>query len=166
MMNRREFVGLGAGALLELGAIERSVFAKAPEPKTILMLGGTGFLGPQTVEAALRRGHKVTLFKRGKTRPGLFPDLEKLHGDRDKDDLKALEGRRWDAVVDTSANVPRWVKKAAAVVGPNVGHYIYISSISVYTDLSWPGTDEAAPVAPIDDPTTEKIDERTYGALK
>ena len=104
------------------------------EPKTILMLGGTGFLGPQTVEAAIRRGHKVTLFNRGKTRPGLFPDLEKLHGDREKDDLKALEGRKWDAVVDTSANVPRWVKKAAAVLGPNVGHYIYISSISVYAD--------------------------------
>ena len=130
------------------------------------MLGGPVSSGPQTVEAALRRGHKVTLFNRGKTRPGLFPDLEKLNGDRDKDDLKALEGRKWDAVVDTSANVPRWVKKAAAVLGPNIGHYIYISSISVYPDMSKPGTDETAPVATIDDPTTEKIDGRTYGALK
>jgi len=130
------------------------------------MLGGTGFLGPQTVEAALRRGHKVTLFNRGKTRPGLFPDLEKLHGDREKDDIKALDGRKWDAVVDTSANVPRWVRKAAEVLGPNVGHYVYISSISVYADTSKPGADETAPVATIDDPTTEKIDGRTYGALK
>src|SRR5262249_31548368 len=134
--------------------------------KTILMLGGTGFLGPQTVEAALRRGHKVTLFNRGRTRPGLFPDLEKLRGDRDKDDLKTLEGRRWDAVVDTSANLPRWVKKAATVLAPNIGHYLYVSSISVYPDMSKPGTDETAPVATIDDPTTEKIDGRTYGALK
>ena len=102
----------------------------------------------------------------GQDAPGLFPDLEKLHGDREKDDLKALEGRKWDAVVDSSANVPRWVKKAAAVLGPNIGHYIYISSISVYSDTSKPGTDETAPVATIDDPTTEKIDGRTYGALK
>ena len=116
------------------------------------MLGGTGFLGPQTVEAALRRGHKVTLFNRGKTRPGLFPDLEKLHGDREKDDLKALEGRKFDAVVDTSANVPRWVKKAAAVLGPNIGHYVYISSISVYPDNSKPGMDESTAVATIDSP--------------
>jgi 2'-hydroxyisoflavone reductase len=130
------------------------------------MLGGTGFLGPETVEAALRRGYKVTLFNRGKTRPGLFPDLEKLHGDREKDDLKALEGRKWDAVVDTSANVPRWVKKSAQVLGPNIGHYIYISSVSVYSDLSKPGSEEKAAVSNIDDPATEKIDARTYGALK
>jgi 2'-hydroxyisoflavone reductase len=166
MTNRREFLAVTAGAVLGVGAIRESDNDRAREPKTILMLGGTGFLGPQTVEAALRRGHKVTLFNRGKTRPGLFPDLEKLHGDRDKDDLKALEGRKWDAVVDTSANVPRWVKKAAAVLGPNVGHYIYISSISVYPDVSKPGTDETAPVATIEDTATEKIDGRTYGALK
>ena len=108
MMTRREFVGAGAGALLELGAIERRGFARAPEPKTILMLGGTGFLGPQTVEAALRRGYKVTLFNRGKTRPGLFPDLEKLHGDRDKDDLKALKGRlRGRPLLDERRQVSR-----------------------------------------------------------
>jgi nucleoside-diphosphate-sugar epimerase len=166
MTNRREFLTVTAGGLLSVGAIGELDNDQARKPKTILMLGGTGFLGPQAVEAALRRGHKVTLFNRGKTRPGLFPDLEKLHGDRDKDDLKALEGRKWDAVVDTSANVPRWVKKAAVVLGPNVAHYIYVSSISVYSDVSKPGTDETAPVATIDDPTTEKIDGRTYGALK
>ncbi len=166
MTNRREFLGLSAGAVLAAGAIADRGANRADQPKTILMLGGTGFLGPQTVEAAIRRGHKVTLFNRGRTRPGLFPDLEKLHGDREKDDLKALEGRRWDAVVDTSANVPRWVKKAAAVLGANIGHYIYVSSVSVYSDVSKPGTDETAPVSTIDDPTTEKIDGRTYGALK
>ena len=166
MTGRREFLGMAAGAVLAAGAGGDREAGRADRPKTILMLGGTGFLGPQTVEAALRRGHKVTLFNRGRTRPGLFPDLEKLHGDRDKDDLKALEGRRWDAVIDTSANVPRWVKRAAAVLGPNIGHYIYVSSISVYPDMSKPGTDETAPVATIDDPTTEKIDGRTYGALK
>jgi 2'-hydroxyisoflavone reductase len=166
MTDRREFLGISACALVGLGSIQQSDDKPEPRQKTILMLGGTGFLGPRTVEAAIRRGHKVTLFNRGKTRPGLFPDLEKLHGDREKDDLKALEGRKWDAVVDTSANVPRWVKKAAAVLGANIGHYLYISSISVYADTSKPGTDETAAVATIDDPTTEKIDGRTYGALK
>jgi 2'-hydroxyisoflavone reductase len=166
MTNRREFLGTSAGALLWAGAIGRGDTERKGQPRTILMLGGTGFLGPQTVEAAIRRGHKVTLFNRGKTRPGLFPDLEKLQGDREKADLKALEGRKWDAVVDTSANVPRWVKQATAVLGTNVGHYIYVSSISAYADLSKPGTEETAPVAMIDDPTTEKIDGRTYGALK
>ncbi len=136
------------------------------QPLSILMLGGTGFLGPHTVEAALKRGHKVTLFNRGKTRPGLFPDLEKLQGDREKDDLKALEGRKWDAVVDTSANVPRWVKKSAAVLGPNIGHYIYISSVSVYDDTSKPGMDETSAVGKIADETTEKITGESFGPLK
>jgi 2'-hydroxyisoflavone reductase len=173
MSNRREFLGLSAAALFGATAVGRGSLTP-PDPATaagrgplsILMLGGTGFLGPQTVEAALRRGHKVTLFNRGITRPGLFPDLEKLHGDRDKDELKALEGRKWDAVVDTSANVPRWVKKAAAVLGPNIGHYLYISSISVYAETSKPGMDETAAVATIADETTEKITGETYGALK
>ncbi len=200
MTNRREFLGLSAGALLGATTIGHAVAEPAREstigrrsdpavgrgsptppsllteglpaveqaqkPLSILMLGGTGFLGPQTVEAALKRGHKVTLFNRGKTRPGLFPDLEKLHGDRETDDLKALEGRKWDAVVDTSANVPRWVKKAAAVLGPNISHYVYVSSISVYNDTSKPGMDESAPVATIPDATIEKITAETYGALK
>jgi 2'-hydroxyisoflavone reductase len=166
MTNRRDFLGITAGAWLGVGAIGNLELNLAPQPMTILMLGGTGFLGPHTVVAAIRRGHKVTLFNRGKTRPDLFPDLEKLLGDREKDDLKALEGRKWDAVVDTSANVPRWVNKAAAVLGANVGRYIYISSISVYPDTSKPGTDETAPVATIADPTTEKITGETYGALK
>jgi 2'-hydroxyisoflavone reductase len=166
MTNRRAFLGMSASAIVAMGSIHHGNADPEPRQKTVLMLGGTGFLGPQTVEAAIQRGYKVTLFNRGKTRPGLFPELEKLHGDREKDDLKELEGRKWDAVVDTSANVPRWVKKAAAVLGPNIGHYIYISSISVYTDMSKPGIDETAAVATIDDPTTEKIDGRTYGALK
>ncbi len=167
MTNRRDFLGIVSGSLLASGLPGRRVEASSrANPKSILFLGGTGFLGPHTVEAAVRRGHKVTLFNRGKTRPGLFPDIEKLQGDREKDDLKALEDRKWDAVVDTSANVPRWVKKAASVLGPNIGHYVYISSISAYADLSKPGTDEDSPVATIDDPETEKIDGRTYGALK
>src|SRR5262245_12984690 len=167
--NRRRFLwASAAGAWWAAGAgAPRSAAgaAKAAEPKTILMLGGTGFLGPHTVEAALRRGHKVTLFNRGRTRTELFPDLEKLQGDRDND-LRALEGRAWDAVVDTSANIPRWVKSAAAVLGPNIRHYLYISSISAYASLARPGTDESAPLAEIADPTVETVDGETFGALK
>lgn len=166
MTSRRDFLGFSAGAMLGAGMIAHAREPRGRQPLSILMLGGTGFLGPQTVQAALKHGHKVTLFNRGKTRPGLFPELEKLRGDRDKDELQALEGRKWDAVVDTSANVPRWVKKAATVLGPNIGHYVYISSISVYTDTSKPGMDETAAVATIADETTEKITAETYGALK
>src|SRR5512146_479938 len=84
--------------------------------KRILILGGTGFLGPATVEAALARGHELTLFNRGKTRPGLFPNVEKLHGDRDPnkgDGIRALDGREWDVAIDNSGFVPRIVSASA-----------------------------------------------------
>lgn len=136
--------------------------------KRILLLGGTGFLGPQLVEAARARGHTVTLFNRGKTRPHLFPDLEKLHGDRDPkngDGLKVLEGRSWDVVIDTSGYVPRVVRASAELLAPNVGHYIFISTISVYKELPRSGMDEDSPVATVEDPTQENVREH-YGALK
>ncbi|HEX8824847.1 MAG TPA: SDR family oxidoreductase [Archangium sp.] len=136
--------------------------------KRILILGGTGFLGPQLVEVARSRGHTVTLFNRGKTRPQLFPDVEKLHGDRDPkngEGLKALEGRSWDAVIDTSGYVPRIVKASAELLAPHVGHYVFISTISVYKELPRPGMDESAPLATVDDPTNENVREN-YGALK
>ena len=88
------------GAPKEGSVATQAQSAPAPKKK-ILILGGTGFLGPALVEAAKQRGHTLTLFNRGKTRPGLFPDVETLLGDRDGN-LKALEGRKWDAVIDTS----------------------------------------------------------------
>jgi len=94
------------------------------KPRNILILGGTQFLGPALVEFARSRGHTLTLFNRGKTNPGLFPDVEKLQGDRDPnkgEGLKALEGRKWDAVVDTSGYVPRVVKASAELLAPHVG---------------------------------------------
>jgi 2'-hydroxyisoflavone reductase len=142
--------------------------AKASAPKNILILGGTKFLGPALVEFARARGHTVTLFNRGKTNPGLFPDVEKLEGDRDPnkgEGLKALQGRKWDAVVDTSGYVPRVVKASAEVLAPHVGHYTFVSSISVYSDLSKYGIDESSPVATVDDVTTEDVPKH-YGALK
>src|SRR3954452_24191630 len=96
----------------------------------ILILGGTQFVGRHTVTAALERGHEITLFNRGRTKPDLFPDLEKLHGDRDGD-LGALAGRSFDAVVDPSGYVPRVVRETLDVLA-DVGHYTFVSSISVY----------------------------------
>jgi 2'-hydroxyisoflavone reductase len=133
----------------------------------VLLLGGTLFLGRHLVEAALDRGHEMTLFNRGRTGPALYPDVETLHGDRETGDLDALRGRSWDAVIDTSARVPRWVRDAAGVLADNVAHYTFVSSISVYADTSTPGTDESGPVHTIADETTEEITSaEVYGALK
>jgi 2'-hydroxyisoflavone reductase len=136
----------------------------APTRKSILILGGTGFLGPHVVEAARARGHTLTLFNRGKTKPGLFPDIEKLQGDRDGK-LEALAGRKWDAVVDTSGYVPRIVKMSAELLAPNVKQYVFISTISVYKEHSKVGADETAALNTIDDPTNEEV-KVNYGALK
>jgi 2'-hydroxyisoflavone reductase len=139
----------------------------APQPpanKTILILGGTGFLGPHIVRSALARGHTVTLFNRGKTQPHLFPEVEKLHGDRDGK-LDALEGRSWDAVVDPSGYVPRIVKMSAELLAPATKHYVFVSTISVYKDDLPAGSDEDAAKNTIADPTNEDVS-RNYGALK
>jgi 2'-hydroxyisoflavone reductase len=127
----------------------------------ILILGGTQFLGRHIVDVALGRGHDVTLFNRGQTRPELFPDVEKLRGDRDGD-LEALGGRAFDAVVDTSGYVPRVVRQTLDALG-DVGHYTFVSSISVYSDLSSPPT-ASTPVAELEEPTEEVAE--AYGALK
>lgn len=134
----------------------------------ILILGGTGFLGPHTVDYALSRKHTLTLFNRGKTNPHLFPDLEKLHGNRDGD-LKSLEGRRWDACIDTSGYVPRHVTDSAALLAKNgLKHYVFVSTVSVYPEDAFrkPGVDEKTPVGKLADENTEKVTNETYGPLK
>lgn len=131
----------------------------------ILVLGGTLFLGRHIVQAALDRRHDVTLFNRGHTCPELFPEAEKLRGDRGGD-LRALRGRTWDAVIDTCGYVPRLVHAAATVLKDVVAHYTFISSISVYADRHQLGLTEAAPVQTLADPTTEEVGPQTYGALK
>jgi 2'-hydroxyisoflavone reductase len=127
----------------------------------ILVLGGTQFLGRHTVDVALAHGHEVTTFNRGLTRPELFPDVEKLHGDRDGD-LAALAGRDFDAVVDTSGFVPRVVRQTIDALG-DVGHYTFVSSISVYGEVPTPPT-ESSPVAELDEPTEDR--QEAYGPLK
>src|SRR5438552_19119981 len=99
----------------------------------LLILGGTGFLGRHLVEAALSRGHRITIFNRGQHYPELFPSVEKLRGDRNGD-LAALQGSQWDAVIDTCARIPRVVNLAATLLAKAVQHYTFISSISVYVD--------------------------------
>jgi len=131
----------------------------------LLILGGTVFLGRATVEAALARGHEVTLFNRGQSNPDIFPEVEKLVGDRDSD-LAPLKGRKWDAVIDTCGYVPRLVRKSVEVLADSVDHYTFISSISVYADTHKIGTLEEDAVGVIEDETVEVVDGETYGPLK
>ena len=135
----------------------------------LLVLGGTKFLGRAAVETGLERGHEVTLFNRGETNPELFPEAEKLRGDRDGD-LSALEGREWDAVLDPSGFVPRLVRASAEALQGSVGKYVFVSSISVYDELGEPGFDETARTVTLEDPTTEDYltmgRVNTYGGLK
>ena len=121
---------------------------KAARPLNILILGGTGFTGPFQVNYALARGHKVTLFNRGKRPSPEWPgEVEQLHGDRNTGDYKSLAGRKWDVVIDNPTSLPFWVRDAAKVLKGNVGHYMFISTISVYADGSKPGMTEDAPLA-------------------
>ena len=114
----------------------------------ILILGGTIFLGRHLVEAALDSGHEVTLFNRGQHGPDLYPQVEQLRGDR-WSDLDMLQGRTWDAVIDTSGYIPSIVRSSAQRLAGAVGQYVFISSISVYADVSVIGVQESAPVCTI-----------------
>lgn len=130
----------------------------------LLLLGGTKFLGRHLTEAALQRGHEVTLCNRGMTEPELFPEVERIRGDRDGG-LEALMGRHWDAVIDTCGYVPRIVEYSASLLKERVKRYVFISSISVFKDFSVPGLDESAPVAELEDPSSEDVSTH-YGPLK
>jgi 2'-hydroxyisoflavone reductase len=132
----------------------------------LLILGGTHFLGRHLVEVAVQNGHTVTLFNRGQSAPELFPEIEQLHGDRDGD-LAALQGRHWDAAIDTSGYVPRIVRAAATLLADAVEHYVFISSCSVYADFSQVDIDENAPVIKLEDENTEDfMTPEGYGGLK
>jgi 2'-hydroxyisoflavone reductase len=131
----------------------------------LLILGGTGFLGRHLVEAALGDGHRVTLFNRGLSNPDLFPEVATIKGDR-AGDLSALQGRRWDAAIDTCGYVPRVVRASAGLLAGAVDHYTFVSSISVYPDDIEPGADEGASVEELDDPRVEEVTGGTYGGLK
>ena len=130
-MRRRELISTCAAALCAAGL--RPLTA-APRLR-ILILGGTQFIGVHMTQLALKRGHTVTLFNRGKTNASLFPHVEKLRGDRNGQ-LEALRGRSWDAVIDDSGFVPRQVRLSAELLAPHVQRYVYVSSISAYASLA------------------------------
>ena len=132
----------------------------------LLVLGGTKFLGRAAVEAALARGHEVTLFNRGETNPELFPEAEKLRGDR-SESLDGLRGREWDAVLDPSGYIPSIVRASAEALADSTAHYLFVSSVSVYASLAAP-VDEESPVAELGDSPDDMLTEdySNYGPLK
>ena len=133
----------------------------------LLILGGTLFLGRHLADAALSRGHTLTLFHRGKTNPGLFPQVTEILGDRTQDnDLAQLEGRHFDAVIDTCGYVPRIVRQSSQRLVGKTERYCFISSVSVYPNWPDTSTDEDSPVGTLDDPTVEQVTGETYGPLK
>ena len=131
----------------------------------LLVLGGTVFLGRAIVDRAVSRGHDVTLFHRGRSNPDLFPEAEHILGDR-AEDLARVEGRSFDACIDTSGYVPRIVGTSARGLRDAVARYAFVSTLSVYGDPSPDGTDEDGILASIDDPTVEEVNGETYGPLK
>ena len=135
----------------------------APRPLRILILGGTGFIGPHQVRYAMYRGHEVSIFNRGRTAPGLFPGVETLIGDRDGQ-LDALRGRTWDAVIDNSGYVPRHVRDSVELLRDSVGRYLFTSTGSVYS-FDQDEITEDGELLPIEDPESEDAD-RYYGPLK
>lgn len=171
MTTRREMLCLG-GAAIAVSAATR-VFGdvpRAPRSLDILILGGTGFLGPHQVEYALARGHKVTLFNRGHKDAALFGDrVEVLIGDRDTKTgpgLSALDGtRRWDAVIDNSGYAPRHVRDAARLLQGRVRRYLFVSTVAVYQGAG-PVCLETSPLLPLSNPENEQVSAQSYGEMK
>lgn len=131
----------------------------------LLILGGTIFLGKHIVNAAIKKGHTVTLFNRGKHNPDWFPELEKIKGDREGD-LSGLKGRKFDGVIDTSGYVPHIVKKSAEFLKDTAGHYTFVSSISVYSRMQDLSINENFETATVTDGNTDEMTMENYGALK
>jgi 2'-hydroxyisoflavone reductase len=131
----------------------------------LLVLGGTQFVGRHIVDAALARGHAVTLFHRGKTNPGLYPGAKEILGDRDGG-LGALAGGAWDTVLDVNGYVPRLVRDSVRALSTSAKRYLYISTLSVMADHSVSGQDERSPRVSFENVSTEEITGETYGPLK
>lgn len=134
----------------------------------LLILGGTRFVGRHITAHALLRGHQVTLFNRGQSNAHLFPDAEKIHGNRDGElgALFADGARAWDAVIDVNGYLPRVVNATAKLLQDSVARYVFVSTLSVYADFSRANQDEHAPLAQLQNLETEVIDGDTYGGLK
>lgn len=173
MTTRRRFLEVTAGAaalglaaplrpLAGSGLVGHGVQERRSEGLDVLILGGTGFIGPHVVSHAMARGHRITLFNRGRTNTHLFPEAEKLVGDRN-DDLTALEGRTWDAVIDNSGYTPDQVELSVQLLRNSVGQYLFTSTRAVYRDFTPDVMDEDAPLGPADVPEEQW---EGYGPLK
>ena len=165
-ISRRDFVGTALSGVFALGGSSVSaVRGPALQPTSrILVLGGTGFIGPHMVQTAIDRGHEVTLFNRGRTNTHLFPGVEKLVGDRNGQ-LDALSGRTWDVVIDNSGYYPAHVRASAEALAGSVDHYLYTSTIDAYRDFNTIGFDESYPLHP-PSPDRPQQPQRFYGPLK
>lgn len=168
-------VAIGAGTVAAqatnpiASTVNRSVISKASKQLKVLIFGGTGFIGPHTVNYVLARGHRVSIFSRGRTRANLPDAVEKLTGDRNGD-YASLAGREFDLVIDNHTILPRWIKLAAEALKGRIGHYVYISTIGVLKDFENGPITEDAPVsewgAGGDPLELEDWDRSMYGSLK
>ncbi len=172
--SRREFILKSGAAAAALGlgmsyanSSTNKKIKKAKKSLKILILGGTAFTGPHLIKYAMDRGHSISIFNRGKTKPtvhiAMFDKVEQLIGDRN-DNLEALKGRQWDAVIDNYAVYPRWVRQTTDILKGNVDTYLFTSTLSVHESFSKRGLNENDPVGTTDDPTIE--DMSAYGPLK
>jgi len=173
MPTTRRRVIESAAALSASAALAHRAGAAPVKPLRILILGGTGFTGPHQVRYALGRGHKITLFNRGRETETWPGEVEQLTGDRNTGDLKALAGRDWDVCIDNPTTLPFWVRDAGRVLAGHVGQYIFISTISAYASDAAPNQDETAPLAAYagkdamaETLDTLKADMGLYGPLK
>ncbi len=133
----------------------------------ILVIGGTRFVGRHFVELAIKKGHQITLFNRGKSNPGVFSGIEQHHGSRN-DGLSNLpvSNRHWDCVLDTCGYVPRIVQASAEYLNKSVDQYVFVSTISVYADFTKPGINEDSTLSQTNDPAAETVTNENYGPLK
>lgn len=159
---RRNVLKAGAGTALALAASRLA--AHAGHDRTLLILGGTGFIGPHLTEQAMARGWKVTHFNRGRRDPDGVADVETLIGDR-KGQLDSLKDRKWDAVVDNTGYIPKYTKMSADLLAPNTGYCLYISSISAYASFLKPN-DEESPTGVLANPDEEQVTNDSYGPMK
>jgi len=162
-INRRDALKLGGAAGL-MTLASGTAIAKSKSLR-VLILGGTGFIGPHFVDALTAGGHKITLFNRGKRDPEAKLGIEQLLGDRNGD-LESLRGHEWDVVIDNSGYTPKQVKATADLLKGHVRQYLFISSVAVYADFKKAGIDEDYPLAQLKDPTTDVVNGETYGGLK
>lgn len=161
-ISRRTLIQAGAGTALALAG--GRLMAQAARERTLLVLGGTGFIGPHVTEVALASGWKVTHFNRGKRDPDGVESVETLHGDR-KGELDSLKNRRWDAVIDNTGYIPKYCKMSADLLAPNTGYCLYISSISAYASFEKPN-DIGSPTGVLENKDQEEITNETYGPMK